>query len=122
MVLHMANNFNGLYVPEPLYVYHEDANITANRAMMGHYCTVLQMLSLLREGSLKPSVGAYRVMVAHVMKVICLAPVCLWPPLYQRTLCWRENLRIGNHGLLSEDQAAFLLRMSALFPIASGVS
>lgn len=122
IVLHLANNHRGLHVPEPLYVYHENASIKARKAMLGHYCMVWQLRDLVREGVLKPSLGVYRTMALSIIKMSILALFfLLWPEFYEKTLSRREKVKTPDAKLMTEEQSEFIRQAAVRFPVAGNV-
>ena len=118
IVLRLANKHRGMHVPEPLYLYHENASAKARKAMLGHYCVVQQLRDLVRTGVLSSSLGVYRIMVLSIIKMSVLALFFLRPELYEKTLRWRERIRTSNAKSLTDEQSEFIRQVAARFPMA----
>jgi glycosyltransferase involved in cell wall biosynthesis len=121
MVLHLANNHRGLHLPEPLYVYHENASVSAGKAMLGHFRMACQIGDLAHRGVLRPGVEVYRSLALSLVKMSLLSVACLLgPKFYQMTLKRREKLRVGGSELLNPGQREFLLHVATKFPLTGG--
>lgn len=117
MVLTIANSQHGRYHREPLYVYHENANITLRGAHQGQYAAFRQLSALVRQGSLQPTWGVRRLQLLHAAKLGALTSFFLWPSLYRRTLRLRSKA-VGSSAVLNGARSRFIADCSRQFPMS----
>jgi glycosyltransferase involved in cell wall biosynthesis len=115
MVLTIANSMNGLRWPEPLYVYDENANVTAKDALVGQICTFLQLGELVRRRVLTEGLPVRLAQLKCLMKAASLGPFVLHPQLYKKTLRLRANGAVARRGL-SAESIRFVRKCAELFP------
>jgi len=102
MVLTLANNFNGFYCEEPLYVYHENASTSLKGAFLGNsYCQIVT-LKMLRNGTLRFNSNLLKNLIKNIFKIIFLIPFVLYPKAYLWTLRLRDRMPASNNLLTLE--------------------
>ena len=115
MVLTLANTRRGFFCAQPLYIYHENANVGVSDAFAGHYCALKQIRALARKGVLTRGAALTRAQLGRGAKLAGLLPFFLWPPAYRRTLRARANVANGTERLSAEAQA-FIVECAQRFP------
>ena len=115
MVLTLANTRRGFFCEQPLYVYHENANVGVGDAFAGHYYALKQIRALARKGVLTRGPALTRAQFGRWVKLVGLLPFFLWPPAYRRTLRARAHVAHGAERLSAEAQA-FIAECARLFP------
>lgn len=119
MVLTLANNFEGYYHPEPLYIYHENAGINLSGAIIGNYYKLRQSHDLTCRGVLQAGGGIYRMQISYFLKMIGLMPMFIYPPLYKLTLKRRANLGKNNIHGIDTNRRRFINECANLFPVSN---
>jgi len=119
MVLVLANQFNGFYCGEPLYIYHESASTNARSTLLGKWYVLLQIRQLLRKGTLRPTLSVLKLQLFQLATIVLLTPFLLVP----RAYLW--TLRFRNRGLESDRprppaRTEFIRECAARFPMTSG--
>ena len=119
MVLVLANQFNGFYCREPLYIYHESASTNARTTLLGKWYVLLQIWQLLRKGTLRPTLSVLKLQLFQLATIVLLTPFLLLPKAYLWTL------RFRGHGLESDKghppaRTAFVRECAIRFPVNKG--
>ena len=118
LVYTIANNYNGEFHVQPLYVYHESANAALFDALQGQYYFYKQIGELVDSGALRHGSEMALIRAARVAKMAGLLPFFLFPPMYRLTLRWRANYRWGRIEALEPNRTEFVREAARLWPLA----
>lgn len=117
MVLTLANRHQGSYTEEPLYVYHENANVTLKDAFSGQFYILRQLLDLWRAGVLDRTVPVLRAATKGLAKMVAMLPLFVYPRLYAKTIKRRSKLDRAAMESLSPKRREFVAECGRRFPL-----
>lgn len=117
IVLTVANNHNGYYCPDPLYIYHETANARLSDAFQGQYYFLRQLHDLVKRKTLRFTFSVWCMQLARVAKLAGLLPLFLYPPLYKKTLKWRNNATGTSATSLAPERVEYIQRCARIYPL-----
>ncbi len=95
MILTLANNYNGFYCEEPLYIYHETANVNSKKAFLGKFYLLLETVRMVYKGTLKFNSAMLLFQIKNIIKIFLLTPFILFPSAYFWTLRFRNQVPVS---------------------------
>jgi len=116
LVYTLANNYRGCFCPDPLYVYHENASVTLYGAIQGQYYFFKQLRELVESGMVKRTYEVRRMQIIRLLKLVGLLPFWLCPPLYRKTIAWRDSQPMSVT-CMGDHRSEFIRRCAQLHPI-----
>lgn len=107
MMVELKRKYKGFYYKDFLLIYQEEREVFLNKSISSNFAHLRQLKKLYRDKAIKNYRQLTKYRLIYLIKLLILNCMRVYPPLYLKTVSYRDNGSFDK-GILSDEKKAFI--------------